>query len=346
MPITILGSWPEAGAGEFAPRGSRDEFERACRDLGRELARKKQQILVGNDSSSSADYHVVTGYLDVAEVEDPPYPLIHVIRPETGDLLFGDSWRQRGGLFTSHLRTQRSPEGAKIISVYDADAVFAIGGAEGTYRAGLTAIVARKTLVPISSFGGAALHLLDAVGRFPWVKNSNEFGSLYGPWQPYVLEKALRLSGITKPPRLLIIHGRSDDRRLLKEWLEEDVGLSPSDVVIMGEEPGKGRTLPEKWEDLASDVDAAIAIATPDDKGGLATEAPSDYEPRARENVWLEVGWFWGRLGRDKVMLLRKGEIEPPTDLKGFEYHSYREAPPGDAQDHVREFIRRLTPGA
>jgi predicted nucleotide-binding protein len=104
--------------------------------------------------------------------------------------------------------------------------------------------------------------------------------------------------------------------------------------------------LPEKWENLASDVDAAIAIATPDEKGGQRTEPPSDYRPRARQNVWLEVGWFWGRLGRDKIMLLRKGNVDLPSDLQGLEYHSYREAPPGDARDHVREFIRRIPPGA
>lgn len=200
--------------------------------------------------------------------------------------------------------------------------------------------------MPIASFGGAAFHLLNALGRFSWVKNNNGFGSLYGPWHPYVLEEALRLSGITKPPRLLIIYGRSGDEVQLKEWLKNELGLPIGDVVIMGEEYGVGLTLPQKWENLASDVDAAIALATPDDVGGPKTEASADLKPRARQNVWLEVGWFWGRLGRDKVMLLRKGQVDVPSDLQGLEYHSYREAPPGDAQDRVREFVRRIPPGA
>lgn len=39
----------------------------------------------------------------------------------------------------------------------------------------------------------------------------------------------------------------------------------------MGEKFGKGRTLAEKFESLAGEVDGAIAIATPDDLGGIQT---------------------------------------------------------------------------
>ena len=46
---------------------------------------------------------------------------------------------------------------------------------------------------------------------------------------------------------------------------------------------------------------------------------------RARQNTWLEIGWFWGRLGRDHLMLLVKGDIEIPSDLRGLEYYSYHE---------------------
>ena len=41
------------------------------------------------------------------------------------------------------------------------------------------------------------------------------------------------------------------------------------------------------------------------------------FSPRARENVWVEVGWFWGRLGRERVFLWLKDEIKLPSDLQG-----------------------------
>lgn len=49
-------------------------------------------------------------------------------------------------------------------------------------------------------------------------------------------------------------------------------------------------------------------------------------ELEARQNVWVEVGRFWGRLGRDRVLLLVRGNLEIPSDLDGIEYHSYKQS--------------------
>jgi predicted nucleotide-binding protein len=113
----------------------------------------------------------------------------------------------------------------------------------------------------------------------------------------------------------------------------------------MGEQSGDGRTLPEKFEELAAKVDSAIAIATPDDVGGLQEENSSTYKQRARQNVWLEVGWFWGRLGRKRIMILVKGNIEFPSDLRSIEYFPYT-ASPEEAGDKIREFVSRIRRGA
>ena len=42
----------------------------------------------------------------------------------------------------------------------------------------------------------------------------------------------------------------------------------------------------------------------------------------ARQNVSLEYWWFWGRLGRERVLLLIKGGLELPPDLAGMLYES------------------------
>ena len=117
----------------------------------------------------------------------------------------------------------------------------------------------------------------------------------------------------------MIIHGRSKDWVKLKDYLTKDLEIP--EPIIMGEQFGLGRTLPEKFEYLASRVDGVIAIATSDDIGGLAIDQNEENIPiekvrldrRARQNVWLEVGWGWGHFGRKNIMILRKGDIEAIT---------------------------------
>ena len=102
-----------------------------------------------------------------------------------------------------------------------------------------------------------------------------------------------------------------------------------------------GATLPEKFEQLAGTAMLAIALLTPDDLGSAVANqlsiTPSTKSLRARQNAWLEIGWFWGRLGRDHVMLLVKGDIEIPSDLRGLEYYSYRENV-AEVADRIRQF--------
>jgi predicted nucleotide-binding protein len=102
---------------------------------------------------------------------------------------------------------------------------------------------------------------------------------------------------------------------------------------------GEGKTLPEKFEYIASQVDACIAVATPDDVGGLNYD--TNMKPRARQNVWLETGWFWGVLGRNRVMILCNGEIEMPSDLQGIEVYYY-DSRPSEKLEQIRLFIDRI----
>jgi hypothetical protein len=242
----------------------------------------------------------------------------------------------------------------KLFQVKEADCVVIVGGADSSYGAGVAAAVSGKQIVPIGSFGGAGKRLINlfASTRAAWRSNlptEDELGQLHGPWTEYLLEQALGLLRLTNFPKLLIIHGRSEDRFKLKNYLQNILALP--EPVIMGERPMIGRTLPEKFESLAHQTDGAIALVTPDDVGGLA-EAPSgaartealDREPperRARQNVWLEVGWFWGRFGRDRFFLLCRDNTVIPSDLSGIEYFPYR-GEPSEQGEAMREFVRTL----
>lgn len=337
MCITILGLWDEDKRNEWELRGSRNEFCMACEELGSELVKIKQAIIVGNDSLSAADYYVVKGFVENAG-EDTPDELIRVIKIDQLDLPFQEHWKSFPRLFTTHCYVRRREE-AKLISVRDAEAVLSIGGTDITYHVGLASILARKTLVPIASFGGASRRLLDHLEAYRNPKDLKNYGSLNGPWTTKLMQKALRLTGITTQPRLLIIHGRGDDCSLLKDWLSQELTLES--IAIMKDRIQVGHTLPEKFEQLAGDVDAAIALATPDDIGGINTTEGTDYKPRARQNVWLEVGWFWGRLGRNKIMVLRKGDVEVPSDLQGVELYSYEEKP-YERSKEILSFIKGI----
>lgn len=88
--------------------------------------------------------------------------------------------------------------------------------------------------------------------------------------------------------------------------------------VILHEQPNKGRTIIEKFEEHA-DVRFAVVLLTPDDVGAVK-DRKSDLLPRARQNVVFEFGYFIGRLGRDRVCALAKGDIERPSDSDGILY--------------------------
>jgi predicted nucleotide-binding protein len=59
---------------------------------------------------------------------------------------------------------------------------------------------------------------------------------------------------------------------------------------------------------------------TPDDSGALAD---GKIQPRARQNVILELGYFMGSLGRDRVCCLSTSNIELPSDILGITYHKF-----------------------
>ncbi len=67
-------------------------------------------------------------------------------------------------------------------------------------------------------------------------------------------------------------------------------------------------------------------LLTPDDVGRRKDKTESDNQPRARQNVLLELGFFIGKLGREKVCALKRGDIEMPTDYVGVVWTEFDEA--------------------
>lgn len=51
--------------------------------------------------------------------------------------------------------------------------------------------------------------------------------------------------------------------------------------------------------------------------------SPDVVYDRARQNVILELGYFFGRLGRKRVCALYKAGVELPSDVSGILYVPY-----------------------
>lgn len=113
--------------------------------------------------------------------------------------------------------------------------------------------------------------------------------------------------------RVFIVHGRDDGAKEEVARYLSRLNLTP---VILHEQPSGGKTIIEKFETNA-DVDFAVVLLTPDDVGGL-NDGSVPTRPRARQNVILELGFFFGSLGRGRVAALHKGDLELPSDYAGI----------------------------
>lgn len=142
-------------------------------------------------------------------------------------------------------------------------------------------------------------------------------------YKTYINNKAPTVkvdSVLSDKAKIFIVHGHDDASRENLARFVEKQGL---EAIILHEQANAGMTIPEKLIKHGS-VGFAVVLLTPDDFG-RAKDAKDD-KPRARQNVILELGYFVGRLGRDKVCALLKGDIEMPTDYVGVGYVKWDEA--------------------
>lgn len=114
---------------------------------------------------------------------------------------------------------------------------------------------------------------------------------------------------------VFVVHGRDHGAKAIVSRFLTGVGLTP---IVLHEQPNKGRTIIEKFEDH-SDVGYAVVLCTPDDVGALADDE-GNLKSRPRQNVVLEWGFFLGTLGRERVCALVAGDIEFPSDYAGVLY--------------------------
>jgi predicted nucleotide-binding protein len=115
--------------------------------------------------------------------------------------------------------------------------------------------------------------------------------------------------------KVFIVHGHDDVSKLELARFLFQKGLEP---IILHEQPNSGRTIVEKFEKDTLNVEYAFILLTRDD-------LCDGQNFRARQNVILELGYLWGKLGRHNVCCLYKGEVELPSDIHGIIYIKFKE---------------------
>lgn len=115
--------------------------------------------------------------------------------------------------------------------------------------------------------------------------------------------------------KVFIVHGHDDLAKIETARFIEQLGFKP---IILHEQANAGKTIIEKIENY-SDVGFGIVLYTPCDIG---TEKgnETDFRNRARQNVVFEHGFLIGKIGRENVAAIVKGDIETPNDISGVVY--------------------------
>lgn len=117
---------------------------------------------------------------------------------------------------------------------------------------------------------------------------------------------------------VFLVHGHDEATKEKVARFLEKIGL---EVIVLHEQVNQGKTIIEKFEEYADRAGFAVILFTPDDIG-FPLGAEERKRPRARQNVLLEMGYFIGRLRRERVCVLYKGGVELPSDILGVVYHA------------------------
>jgi len=136
--------------------------------------------------------------------------------------------------------------------------------------------------------------------------------------------------------KVFVVHGHDDAAREQLELVIHKLGLNP---FVLANTGGGGLTIIEALEKEIGPEDNkarfGIVLLTPDDVGYAKKDGADSAEPRARQNVILELGMLISAIGRPNIAILKKGHLEIPSDTKGMLYIPFN--------DHVKETVPKLT---
>ncbi len=132
--------------------------------------------------------------------------------------------------------------------------------------------------------------------------------------------------------KIFVVHGHDTQALEQLELILRRLDLDP---FILQNNDGGGNTIIEALEQqIYQEAAFGIVLMTPDDYGYAKIKGDEATQPRARQNVILEMGMVLASLGRDRMAILKKGALEHPSDVDGVLRL--------DFNDHVKEVAVRL----
>lgn len=152
-------------------------------------------------------------------------------------------------------------------------------------------------------------------------------------------EASVQSEKLESSDEVFVVHGHDHELKHQTEVFLHDINLEP---VVLHREPDEGLTIIEKFEQY-SEVQFALILLTPDDVGcsidDFDEDDPADsLQPRARQNVIFEAGYFVGELGRSNVCLLYQEGVQLPSDLDGLLYKEVKSSVEDVGYDLIKEF--------
>ena len=135
--------------------------------------------------------------------------------------------------------------------------------------------------------------------------------------------------------KVFVVYGHDETACEQLELVLHRLDLDP---FVLGNTSGGGLTIIEALErEIVSPSKGnrfGIVLLTPDDMGFRQEDDPANAEPRARQNVVMEMGMLIAAFGRSRVAILKKGHVEVPSDASGIIYLAFN--------NHVREAAPKL----
>ena len=116
--------------------------------------------------------------------------------------------------------------------------------------------------------------------------------------------------------KIFVVHGHDEAAKHKIARFITDLDLT---ATVLDEQPSRGQTIIDKFEEHAEEAGFAIVLLTADD---ICTpkNKKDESKPRARQNVILELGYFLCGLGRERVRILYEESVELPSDIYGISY--------------------------
>ena len=136
----------------------------------------------------------------------------------------------------------------------------------------------------------------------------------------------------TPDKQIFIVHGHDTNTLDHLELALRRLGLEP---FILQNSSSSGSTIIEALEKkLYNETDFGIILLTPDDFGYSEAAGEGATQPRARQNAILEMGMVMAAVGRDRMVILKKGVLEMPSDIENVIRLEFN--------DHIRKIVPAL----